>query len=165
MGILHHHLPSQPYARDLIGVAVYVLTVAAIAVALYAGARAAAPAVLSTAATTSDALDRWTEAEAGADHQPSNFQRWLADREAGKSSPLELEIMRPKPLQPVAVAPAGPIGVAAAARTKALSEIRSGRGGHTGIQPSRDDAALPPEARPAEQTGFTPPVRDQHRIY
>lgn len=160
---------SQPHVRDLLGVGAYVLALVAIGAVLYVGARAAAPAVLAGAMSRSQVLDRWTQPNGDEAHQPSNFQRWLADRqEAGGQQKTEPRAVVQQAVAPVASAPAvvGPVGVAAAARAKALAEIKSGRAAPTGAQPSRDEAALPPEARPAEQTGFRPPPpRDKHGVY
>lgn len=160
--------PSSPtYARDLLGIALYAGALAAIALAAYAGMRAAAPTVMAGVVELSHDMDRWTGPDTNDTRQLSNFQRWTAAREVAKQPrPLVVAQPVPEPAEPVTI---GPVGVAAAAKAKALAELRSRRSAQATrarAVRSKDDAALPPTAQPAEQTGYIPPPPvDKHRVY
>ena len=158
------HSSSPTYARDLLGISLYVGALAAIALAAYAGMRAAAPTVMAGVVELSHDMDRWTGPETNDTRQLSNFQRWMTAREIAKQ-PRPLVVAQPvvQPAEPVTI---GPVGVAAAAKAKALAELGSRRGARVRAVRSEGDAALPPTARPAEQTGYIPPPPvDKHRIY
>ena len=158
------HTSSRTYAPDLLGIALYIGALAAIALAAYAGMRAAAPTVMAGAAELSHDMDRWTGPDMNDTRQLSNFQRWIAAREIAKQPrPLVVAQPVPEPAEPITI---GPVGVAAAAKAKALAELRSGRGARARAVRSEDGGALPPTAQPAEQTGYIPPPPvDKHRIY
>lgn len=158
-------LSSHPYIHDLIDVVAYGVAVVAVAGVTFFGIWVAAPGFIGAAATVSHAMDRWVDADGDdADHRLSNFQRWLAARDAAKGAQPDVV---PKP-EPVAAAPVriGPVGVAARMRAKALAEIGAGRGHRHSPARQQDDVTLPPGAQPVEQTGYTPaPPADKHRIY
>lgn len=167
MGTRRQAASLPTYARDLLGIALYVGALAAIALAAYAGIRAAAPTVMAGVAELSHDMDRWTDPDTNDTRQLSNFQRWIAAREVAKQPrPLVVAQPVPEPAEPVTI---GPVGVAAAAKAKALAELRSRRGARATrarAVRSEDGAALPPTARPAEQTGYIPPPQvDKHRVY
>lgn len=165
MCIPPRRLASHPQLRDLLGVAVYALSVTVIAVAVYAGVQAVAPVVASGAMSASDALDRWAQSDDGPSRRDSNFQRWLADREPARH-PQPAEAAEPSLSAPVL---SGPVGVAAAAKARAQAEMGSRRRSQArprdAQDDARDDVALPFAAQPAEQTGHVPPAVDKHWVY
>jgi hypothetical protein len=149
---------SRPSVRDLLGVAAYGVAIATIAAAVYAGILAAAPIAGHGMLSASETLDRLTQPASQA-HTPSNFEQWLVDR--GAASRPKPDIAREK-RRAVPELPA-PTGVAAAAKAKAQAEFGQKTARKRIV---RDDAALPSNARPAQQTGYAPPpVIDPHRVY